>query len=155
MSMYLTGFALYKRITKLAQQVLRNGILPDTNVDLTSSLLLSTHAADIETIKFLILHGARVTDDTLYIAIHKEMTEVLEALLTPDRDVNEAGNIVGGNRPLIVTVKKDKREAVQLHLEHGPYPSLKSNEDVSALHKAVIYKSYDSIQLLLDKKNTT
>ena len=150
MTMCLTGYALYKTITRFAQQVLRD--FPDTNVDPTSSLLLATHGADIESIKFLITHGARVTGNTLYIAIHKKTTKVLETLLvTPDIDVNDAGNIVNGNRPLIVAVKKDKIEAVRLLLEHGADPSLKNNNSLSALHKAVIYKMNDILQLLLDK----
>jgi len=152
MTLCLTGYALFKRITKLAQKVFLNGILPDTNVDPTSSLLMATHAGGTKTIKFLISHGARVTGDTLYIAIHKTSTKVLETLLVrPDIDVNDAGNIVNGNTPLMVAVKKDKIEAVRLLLEHGADPCLKSNDDLSALHKAVIYRRNDILQLLLDK----
>ena len=152
MTLCLTAYAQYKRRTKLAQQIFRSGFLPDDIVDPTSSLLLATHAGGINSIRFLIANGAKVTSDTLYIAIQKLATDVLKTLLmTTGIDVNDAGNAVNGNTPLMVAVKCDHEEAVQLLLEHGADPDLKNNNNMSALHKAAIYRTTEILLLLLDK----
>lgn len=149
MTMCLTGYAFYKRVTELAQQILKDKLLPEANLDPTSSLLLATHAEDIKTMKLLQSHGAKVTGDTLYIAVHKTNSKVLQTLLGNNVNVNDSGNIINGNTPLLVAVKKNKIGAVRILLANGADPRIAGQKKLSAIHKAVIYKRHEILRTLL------
>ncbi|XP_052797535.1 uncharacterized protein LOC128229760 isoform X2 [Mya arenaria] len=153
MVMYLPGYTLYSGLTVLAKELIEQDIFPKDQID---PLLLATHSGDIGMMKLLLRHGAKVSGDTIYVAMHKrgnmsETNEVLDIIVEyQGLDINDKGNAVNGNYPLIVAARKGFTYAVKCLLQHGADPSVKNDKNLTALHKAVIYKHDLIIQLLID-----
>ncbi|XP_052797548.1 uncharacterized protein LOC128229769 [Mya arenaria] len=153
MVMYLPGYTLYSGLSVLAKELIEQEVFPKDQVD---PLLLATHSGDIGMMKLLLSHGAKVSGDTIYVAMHKrgnmfEPNKVLDTIVEyQDIDINDKGNAVNGNYPLIVAARKGFTYAVKCLLQHGADPSVKNDKNLTALHKAVIYKHAHIIRLLID-----
>lgn len=153
-TIYLPGYTLYNELNVLAKQLIERNVFQGDQVD---ALLLATHTGNKEMMRLLLSHGAKVAGDTIYVAMHKMYTknvpenpEVLEVLLQKGVDVNDKGNIVHGNYPLIVAARKNFTLALSYLLKHGADPSAVNDSRMTALHKAVIYQHYDIIRHLLN-----
>ncbi|XP_052797531.1 uncharacterized protein LOC128229758 [Mya arenaria] len=153
MVMYLPGYTLYSGLSELAKELIEQEVFPKDQVD---PLLLATHSGDTVMMKLLLSHGAKVSGDTIYVAMHKrgnmfEANKVLDTIVEYQGiDINDKGNAVNGNYPLIVAARKGFSYAVKCMLKHGADPSVKNDKNLTALHKAVIYKHADIIKLLID-----
>lgn len=147
--MYIASYALLHNLKTFAREVIAQKIIPNENMD--HLLLLSTHAGDTDTMKFVLSQGAKVTGDTIYVAIHTTDVNVLATLLSISGiDANDRGNIINGNTPLIVAAEKGNYEAAQCLLEHGANPALTNHDGLSAIHRAVTYQHTEIVKLLLD-----
>ncbi|XP_052816985.1 uncharacterized protein LOC128243320 isoform X2 [Mya arenaria] len=153
MVLYLPGYTLYSGLSVLAKELLEQDIFPKDQVD---PLLFATHSGDIGMMKLLLSHGAKVSGDTIFVAVHKrgnmfEANQVLDTIFEYQGiDINDKGNAVNGNYPLIVAARKGFTYAVKCMLQHGADPSVKNDKNMTALHKAVIYKHAYIIKLLID-----
>ncbi|XP_052798670.1 uncharacterized protein LOC128230442 [Mya arenaria] len=153
MVMYLPGYTLYSGLSVLAKELIEQEVFPKNQVD---PLLLATHSGDIGMMELLLNHGAKVSGDTIYVAMHKkentfDSNKVLDTIVEYQGiDINDKGNAVNGNYPLIVAARKGFTYAVKCMLQHGADPSVKNDKNLTALHKAVIYKHDHIIQLLID-----
>ncbi|XP_052798974.1 uncharacterized protein LOC128230601 [Mya arenaria] len=153
MVMFLPGYTLYRGLSVLAKEMIEQEVFPKDQVD---PLLLATHSGDIEMMKLLLSHGAKVSGDTIYVAMHAkgkvfEAEKVLETIVEfVGIDINDKGNAVNGNYPLIVAARKGFSNAVKCLLEHGADPKVKNDKKLTALHRAVINQHADIIQLLID-----
>lgn len=155
LKMYLAGYAFYSGAEVFAREIFSNGLLSDNHVDRAFSLLYSAHANNWKMCKFLLSHGTEVTADVIYVAVHKPNVESLKTLLeASNTNINDVGNIVNGNTPLMVAARKGKTEVVKCLLEHGADQSLTNCSKMTALHLSVLYKRYEVIQLLVNKGNS-
>ena len=154
MVMYLPGYTLYSGLSVLAKELIEQGVFPR---DHTDPLLLATHSGNTDMMKLLLRHGAKVSGDTIYVAMHKMYKKklcvnpsVLETILGyKGIDINNKGNAVNGNYPLIVAARKGFAEAVTSLLKNGADPSVQNDKRMTALHKAVIYKHKAIVETLL------
>ncbi|WAR20881.1 ANK1-like protein [Mya arenaria] len=154
MVMYLPGYTLYSGLIVLAKELIGQEVFPKEQID---PLLLATHFGDIDMMKLLLRHGSKVSGDTLCVAMHKrkgstfDSNEVLDTIVEYQGiDINDKGNAVNGNYPLIVAARKGFTYEVKCLLQHGADPSVKNDKNLTALHKAVMYKHSHIIQLLID-----
>ncbi|WAR03967.1 NUC2-like protein [Mya arenaria] len=153
MVMNLPGYTLYSGLSVLAKELIEQEVFPKNQVD---PLLLATHSGDIGMMELLLNHGAKVSGDTIYVAMHKrgstfDSNKVLDTIVEfQGIDINDKGNAVNGNYPLIVAARKGFTNAVKCMLQHGADPSVKNDKNLTALHKAVIYKHAHIIKLLID-----
>ncbi|XP_060591245.1 uncharacterized protein LOC132746185 [Ruditapes philippinarum] len=150
LDMCLIGYAWYIGATTFAKEVITRHVLGEENVDLSVSLLLAVHSRQKDSVEFLLSHGAKVTGDAIYIASHKNI-ELLKILLQyPGTNVNDRGNAINGNFPLIVAARKGLTEAVKCMLSSGADLGVQNTAHMTALHKAILYKRKDVIRLLID-----
>ncbi|XP_052798486.1 ankyrin-1-like [Mya arenaria] len=154
MVMFLPGYTLYGGLRVLARELIEQEVFPKDQID---PLLLATHSGDTEMMKLLLSHGAKVSGDTIYVAMHtkrkNESENVLDTIVDfKGIDINDKGNSVNGNYPLIVAASKGFVSAVKCLLEHGADTKVKNDKKLTALHRAVIHKHTDIIQLLIDHK---
>ncbi|KAH3827932.1 hypothetical protein DPMN_129878 [Dreissena polymorpha] len=150
MTMCIPGYTLYSKISVLANALIENNFIQK---DHTDPLLLAAHSGDLEMIKLLLSKGAKVSGDTIYVAMHKKRRpdqNCLKIILQyPGIAINDRGNAINGNYPLIVASKKGFHDAVKCMLENGADPGVQNDKNLTALHKAVIYKHTDIVQELL------
>ena len=150
LDMCLMGYAWYSGAATFAKEVITRQIVGEENVDLSVPLLLAVHSRQKDSVEYLLHHGAKVTGDAIYIASHKSI-ELLKMLLQhPGTDVNDRGNAINGNFPLIVAARKGLTEAVRCLLESGANAGVQNAANMTALHKAILYGHGDIIRLLLD-----
>jgi ankyrin repeat protein len=150
LDMCLMGYAWYTGATTFAKEVMIRRVLGEENVDLSVPFLLAVHSRQKDSVEFLLRHGAKVTGDAIYIASHKSI-ELLKILIQyPGTNVNDRGNAVNGNFPLIVAAGKGLTEAVKCMLNSGADAGVQNTAHMTALHKAIVYKHKDVIKLLID-----
>jgi ankyrin repeat protein len=148
--MCLMGYAWYIGATIFAKEVMTRRVLGEENVDLSVHLVLAVHSRQKDSVEFLLRHGAKVTGDTIYIATHNSV-ELLEILLKhPKTNVNDKGNAINGNFPLIFAAEEGLTEAVKCMLNAGADAGVQNKEHKTALYKAIQYKRKDVIRLLID-----
>ncbi|XP_052797543.1 uncharacterized protein LOC128229764 [Mya arenaria] len=156
MVMFLPGYSLYGELSVFAKELIVQDVF---RKDETLPLLLVTHSGDIDMMKLLLSHGAKVSGDTIHVAMHKkeqmfESNKVLDTIVEYQGiDINDRGNALNGNYPLIVAARKGFAYEVECMLLHGADPSVKNDKKLTALHMAVIYKHERIIKLLIDNQS--
>ncbi|XP_053405919.1 serine/threonine-protein phosphatase 6 regulatory ankyrin repeat subunit C-like [Mercenaria mercenaria] len=148
--MCLTGYAWYSGTSVFAKEVIRREIMEMENFDPSVSLLLAAHSTQRESVQFLLENGAKVTGDVIYIAAHKSV-EVLEMVLQrPGVDVNDRGDAINGNYPLIAAARNGLHEAVMCMLTFGADTGVQNNAKMTALHKAILHQHAEIIEELFE-----
>ncbi|XP_053375348.1 uncharacterized protein LOC128547261 [Mercenaria mercenaria] len=150
LDMCLMGYAWYSGAIVFAKEVITREIVGEENVDHSIPLLLAAHSKQKESVEFLLSHGAKVTGDAIYIAMHKSIELLNMFLQHPGTDVNDRGNAINGNFPLIVAARKGLTEAVKCMLTSGADTGVQNTAKMTALHKAILYKHEDVIEMLVE-----
>ncbi|KAH3838273.1 serine/threonine-protein phosphatase 6 regulatory ankyrin repeat subunit C-like [Dreissena polymorpha] len=147
MTMCIPGYALYSKINVLARELVENNFFYSEDTDF---LLLAAHSGDLETVELLLSMGAKVTGDTIHVAMHRPDLSCLKAILQhAGFDINDKGHAINGNYPIIVASQKGLFDAVKCLLEYGADPSVQNDKQLTALHKAVIYEQSEIVKELL------
>ena len=153
-NMCLTAYSVLTKADKLVREVITRKVLSTDNKDRYLYLMFATHNEDVKLMSYLLDNDARVTGDTIYIAVHKANIEILETLLdhpnTKKGDVNDQGNAVNGNYPLIVAARKGLTKAVQCLVDHGVDLAVSNTKKLTALHKAIVYKKEEISEILIE-----
>ncbi|KAL4223168.1 hypothetical protein ACF0H5_016640 [Mactra antiquata] len=149
LDMRLMDYAWFIGAGTFAREILDGSIIKEENKNSTVALLLAVHSRDVSSVKYLLENGTKVTGDAIYIAVHHR-TDILKLLLShPNTDINDRGNAVNGNYPLIVAARKGFLEATACLLKHKADPGVRNSSNLTALHKAIIYKKKEIVDLLL------
>ncbi|KAH3747899.1 uncharacterized protein LOC127847976 [Dreissena polymorpha] len=147
MTMCVPGYLLYSGMSIFAKRLIEESVIQK---DSNATLLLAAHSGDTQMLELLISKGAKVTGDTVYVAMHNSKTTCLQAVMRGNTAVNDNGNIVNGNYPIIVASRKGLNEAVTCMLKNGANPSLQNEKNMTALHIAVLYNRASIVKELLE-----
>ncbi|KAL4223530.1 hypothetical protein ACF0H5_017001 [Mactra antiquata] len=150
LEMRLLDYAWFIGASVFAREIVDRSIIREESKHSTVALLLAVHSRDVESVKYLLKSGTTVTGDAIYIATHDRI-DILELLLNhPSTNVNDRGNVVNGNYPLIVASRKGFLDGVSCLLKHKADPGVRNTSNLTALHKAIIHGEPEIVSLLLE-----
>ncbi|KAL4223529.1 hypothetical protein ACF0H5_017000 [Mactra antiquata] len=150
LEMRLLDYAWFIGASMFAREIVNRSIIREESKNFTVALLLAVHSRDVKSVKYLLKSGTTVTGDAIYIATHNRI-DILELLLNhPSTNVNDRGNVVNGNYPLIVASRKGFSDAVSCLLKHKADPGVRNTSNLTALHKAIIHGKPEIVSLLLE-----
>lgn len=155
LNMRLLDYAIFRGENEFTAGVIEAGIVDRNTIDLEMALLLAIHSKRIPLIELLLDLGARITGDAIHIAVCRS-TDVLKMLVRqPEVEINDPGNAVNSNYPLIIAAKNGSYDAVKCLLRAGADPSVRNTMNMTALHKAILFTDSDVkrqkiVELLVD-----
>lgn len=151
-NMCIFSYSIYIQAKAIFEEILSRNILNLT--DIQFSLTLVVHFGFRDTVVRLLEAGVTPDGNALYIAIHRQDTDMLSTLLNAKEiNVNDKGDIQDGNCPIIIASSKGFDIGVEMLIKKGADLSMQNDTGLTALDMAILAKKHTlCCKLLIDKE---